>query len=189
MDIQMPGIDGLKMAEMLSDQALEIVFTTAFDQYAIRAIRFSVLDYLLKPVYPIELKEAVHKAITKREESFNGGKQAMQEMLLNIKLLSGRKPKIAIASREELEFVPVEEIIRCEADANYTDIVLVSGNKMLASKTLKEFELLLEDFHFVRIHQSHLVNLAHVRKLLKNDGGYLVMDNGDQLPISRTRKY
>jgi two-component system LytT family response regulator len=186
LDIQMPVLNGLELAEQIQYETSEIIFTTAFDQYAISAIRFSALDYLLKPVDPVELKQAIQRAHSRRQHT--GENAALQEMLLNIKLLKGPKPKIAIASREELEFVPIEEILRCEAEANYTHIFLLSGRKMLASKTLKEFEILLEEFHFIRIHQSHLINKAFVRKLLKNDGGYVVMENGDQLPISRTRK-
>jgi two-component system LytT family response regulator len=186
LDIQMPEKNGFDVIESIKGPLPEIIFVTAYDQFAIKAIRFSAVDYLVKPVDVGELKAALAKAA----EKLKGSKEPvdMQSLLYNIKMLQNHKPKLAVPAHDGVEYVPIEEIIHCKADDNYTDILLIDQRKITASKTLKDFEALLSDHSFLRIHQSHLINLGHVRKYIKSDGGSVQMENGDVLAISRAKK-
>ena len=185
LDIQMQGGSGFDLLEQLKRISFEVIFVTAFDQYAIRAIRFCAIDYLLKPVDILELQSAVSRAANKilqREPNLS---------LTN--LLENRNPekddlKIALPTAERILFVQVSEIIRCLGDNNYTTVYLKSGESVLVSKTLKEYEELLGDKGFLRVHQSHLINHNYIRSYEKQDGGFLKMTDGVSVPISRQRK-
>lgn len=185
LDIQMQGGSGFDLLEQLRPVSFEVIFVTAFDQYAIRAIRFCAIDYLLKPVDILELQSAVSRAVNKilqREPNLS---------LTN--LLENRNPekdglKIALPTAERILFVQISEIIRCLGDNNYTTVYLKNSDSVLVSKTLKEYEELLTDKGFLRVHQSHLINLRYVRSFEKQDGGYLKMTDGASVPISRQRK-
>lgn len=186
LDIQMPHINGFEVLEQLGDKAPVIIFITAYDQYAIRAIRFSALDYLLKPIDSKDLTNAIAKAKERLQEGNDQEKIVkLLESIASKNLLPG---KIAIPTSEGLKFVLVNDIIHCESDNNYTNIYLSQKKKVLASRTLKEFDEMLQTHSFVRIHQSHLINLQHLDEYIKTDGGSVRMADGSELPIARNRK-
>jgi two-component system LytT family response regulator len=187
LDIQMPGKNGFEMLQSLSQHDFEIIFVTAFDQYGIQAVKFSAIDYLLKPVNADELKIAVEKAIVKSKQR----KQNLQlENLLG--LLQHRNVKtehrLALPTAKETRFINPEQIIRCESSNSYTSFYLVDGQKIMVSKPIFEYEEMLKEYGFIRCHQSHLVNKAKVKSWVKEDGGYLLLEDGSQIPVSRNKK-
>ena len=184
LDIQMPELNGLEFSKMV-DPHTRIVFTTAFGQYAIDGYRVNALDYLLKPIDPEELVHAVDKAvqvILRKQEN-----KRMQNLLQNVRALDKQK-KIALSVADKVEFVEIGSIIRCESESNYTTFYLKSGEKLIVSKTLKEFDELLTPYNFLRVHQSHLINLDEIRSFIKTDGGYIRMKDGSTVSISRQRR-
>jgi len=185
LDIQMPGKSGFEVLKEFPAPAFEVVFITAYDQYGIRAIKFSALDYLLKPINIPELKQAIAKA---RERLAAKDKDRKLENLLAY-MQRGQKesPKIALPTLSEIRYIKIDEIIRCEASDNYTTFY-TAGEQLLVCKTLKEFAELLQPHGFVRTHQSHLININFVKSLLKEDGGALVMKDQTKVPISRQNK-
>jgi two-component system LytT family response regulator len=183
LDIQMPGKSGFDLLRSISTIDFEVIFITAYDQYGIQAIKFSALDYLLKPVDINELKQAVEKARQKlalREQNRN-----VSNLIAYLKMPQQEPPKIALPTQQETHYVKVNEIIRCEASDNYTNFFLPGGEKILVSKTLKEFADLLKPHGFLRTHQSHLVNMSHVKSFLKEEGGQLLLQDKTKIPISR----
>ncbi|MCO6488538.1 MAG: response regulator transcription factor [Phaeodactylibacter sp.] len=187
LDIEMPRLNGFELLESLGEVPFDVIFTTAYDEFGIRAIKFSALDYLLKPIQVDELKAAVERH--SRKSRHNLSNSQLEVLFSNIKEEQrGRPGKIALATKESIEFVFPEEIVACSSDSNYTMIYLKDGRKKLISRTLKDFEELLTEFGFYRTHHSHLVNLNHVREFVRADGGYLVMSNKMTLPVSRSRR-
>ena len=186
LDIQMPLGSGFELFDKLPEIDFEVIFTTAHDQYAIKAIKFSALDYLLKPINPTELREAVEK-VRQRKEKGTSPKN-MDVFVENIKDLSSQFNRIVLPASEGLIVVTVKEIVRCEGEKNYTTFYLLDGKKIVISKTLKEYENLLADFNFFRIFQSHLINLGYIKKYLKGRGGEVEMADGTVLPVSREKK-
>jgi len=186
LDIQMPRGSGFDMLKTFSDISFEIIFITAYDQYGIQAIKFSALDYLLKPININELKTAVEKA---RNKIIAKQKNTSIENLLQY-IKSGDKhiPKIALPTLHEIMYVRVDDIMHCEASNNYTLFYLQNTERILVCKTLKEFAELLTPHHFIRTHQSHLVNLYFVKSLLKEDGGTLLLTDQTKVPISRQNR-
>lgn len=183
LDIQMPDETGFDLLRSIDKPAFEVIFVTAYDQYGIQAIKFSALDYLLKPVAITELKQAVDKATEKI-------KSKQQNKNITNLLAYLEKPKteylrIALPTMKETHYVKLEEIIRCEASDNYTLFFLQNGENILVSKTLKEYDDLLRPHNFHRVHQSHLVNMQFVKSLLKEDGGTLLLSDKTKIPISR----
>lgn len=187
LDIQMQDGSGFRLLQSFEKIDFEIIFTTAFDQYAIRAIKFSALDYLLKPIVPQELMEAVRKV-----EDIKMARQ--QDMKKNIGVLleniqnPAESRKIILSTAEKIHVVDVDDIIRCESDNYYTNFFFMDGSKLLISKTLKENEYLLRDHQFIRSHKSHLVNTKYIRGFVKSDGGYILMSDNSKVPVSRRRK-
>ena len=187
LDIAMPMLSGFDVLEELGHVPFDVIFTTAYDDHGIQAIKFSALDYLLKPIQNQELREAVAKFKAKGDHHVPSGQLAvLMENLRNEDM--GGFGKIALATKESIEFVEPEEIVLCTSDSNYTMVYLNSGRKKLISRTLKEFEEMLGPLHFFRAHHSHLVNLQHIREYIRTDGGYLVLSNKMQVPVSRSRK-
>lgn len=185
LDIKMPKKDGFKLLESLNEINFEVIIVTAYNQYAIQAIKFCAIDYLLKPIDIIELNNAVDLVSRRMDQKKeNEGLKQLINHLNNKK----RSTKIGLASQEKVDFVETNQIIRCEADNNYTHIFIDNQKKMTISKTLKEFEELLSDYGFIRLHQSHLVNSAYIQSYYKNDGGYIKLNDGTTIPISRTKK-
>ena len=183
LDIEMPHMNGFQLLEQLPAIDFELVFTTSYDQYAIKAIRFSALDYLLKPVDREELRQAVQKVAKRQQPPL----PQQLEILLQ-KLHQPATSKIAIPTMEGLQMIPVASIITCKSDSNYTTLYLKGKQKITASRTLKEVEEMLEGLSFLRVHQSHLVNLDEVGKYVRGEGGYLVMSDGSAVDVARSRK-
>lgn len=186
LDIQMPGTTGFQLLEQLGQVPFAVIFTTSYDQYAIKAIHLSALDYLLKPIDPDELMAAVQKV--QRQKKLPSTEQF--ELLfdrLHHKISGFRN--IAIPTLEGFELIPVDEIIYCEADDNYTYLLLKDKRKVTASRTLKSIEDQLRDFpYFVRVHHSYIVNINEVTKYVKGEGGYLIMSDRSVVNVSRSRK-
>ncbi len=185
MDIELHSGTGFDILSQLPQLNFEVIFTTAFDQYAIKAVKFSSLDYLLKPIDLDELQIAVEKAKEiKNKEQY---KQQLELLLNNIKQKSGSS-KICLATSDGFEFINTLDILYCEANGSYTNFILKEGKKLLVSKHLKEYENLLADQNFMRVHNSFLINLKEVKKFVKADGGYIIMCNDDTVSISRGKK-
>jgi two-component system LytT family response regulator len=186
LDIEMPFGNGFDLLDRTRDLNFDVVFTTAFDHYAVKAIKFSAFDYLLKPIDVDELKIAVDRLIQNKKDqnSFNG---KIENLLSEIKI-NGKPKRIAIPSLEGISIVNIDEIIRCEADTNYTRIYLINGEAILVSKTLKEYEDMLTEYHFIRVHHHNLINLNHVQKYIKGEGGYAIMSDGSSVEVSRRKK-
>ncbi|RAW00328.1 LytR/AlgR family response regulator transcription factor [Pseudochryseolinea flava] len=181
LDIEMPNMSGFDLLAATPDLDCKVIFTTAYNQYAIRAIRYNALDYLLKPINPVELKDAIS-----RFQQQKNRKEVYSKQLENF--FSNTKEKnLAITTYDGVVFLEVDKIIRCEADLNYTKFVLTDNKTFLSSKTLKDYEdLLTTGNNFLRVHRSHLVNLDFVLKF-RNDGGLILKDNST-IPVSRRRK-
>ncbi len=185
LDVRMPGGDIFSMLEKLDEIRFGIIFVTAYDEYAFRAFQFNALDYLLKPVDIYKLIESVNRAVNSinlREEN-----DRLRNLVDNQKRLDQDK-RIALPQDDKIDFIPVREIIRCQAESNYTRFYLLNKREILISRTLKDFEAALESCGFIRTHQSHLVNINHIQTLIKRDGGYLKMSDGSPVPVSRSRK-
>ena len=188
LDIEMPMLTGFDVLEELGrDISFDIIFITAYDNFGIQAVKFSALDYLLKPVQNKELKEAIDKHLKKAQQKIPS--EQIDLLLNNVQAeRKGKRGRIALASKESIEFVDPNDIIVCEANSNYTNIYLVEGRKRVISKTLKDFEEMLMQFDFFRPHNSHLINLSRVKEFIRGDGGYLVMENKMRIPVSKNRK-
>ncbi|MCD4745959.1 MAG: LytTR family DNA-binding domain-containing protein [Bacteroidales bacterium] len=186
LDIQMPDGSGFKLLEKIETVDFEIIFTTAFDQYAIKAIKYSALDYLLKPIVPDDLINSIKKV---EEKKISGQiNENIKVLLENIKKPKEEPHKIILSTAEKIHIVKVNDIIRCESDNYYTRFYFKDGTKLLISKTLKENEELLSDHSFIRPHKSHLINIRYIKSFVKNDGGYIVMTDGSNIPVSRRKK-
>ena len=185
LDIEMPFMNGFEMLEKLGTINFELIFTTSYDQYAIKAIRFSALDYLLKPVDREELQKAVQKAAQRNNHPLP---QQLDMLLQKLKHPAIPINKIAIPTMEGFQLLAAESIISCESDSNYTCLFLKDKRKIIASRNLKEMEEILEDYPFIRVHHSHVVNINEVEKYIKGEGGYLLMSDGSSINISRSRK-
>jgi len=185
LDIQMPGGSGFDLLERIDNIDFDVIFITAFDQYAIKAIRLCATDYLLKPINILDLKAAIGKVTQKLDQKHSN--ESLQNIVQNT-LQKDENKKIALPSSERVLFVRISEIVRCLGENNYTTVFLQKGEKVLVSKTLKEYEELLTEFGFLRVHQSHLINSKFIRSYEKQDGGYLKMLDGTTISISRQRK-
>lgn len=185
LDVEMPKMNGFEMLQQLSHMPFEVIFTTGYDAYAIKAIRFSALDFLLKPIDKDELRKAVAKVHQKRDHSLTQQLDVLLEKLTN---KQGLLQKIALPTQEGFELVPLENILHCESDSNYTHVLLKNGKKFLVSRTLKEIEELLEGHPFLRIHHSHLVNLNEIVRYIRGEGGYVIMSDNTSITVSRSRK-
>ena len=184
LDIEMPGGDGFSLLESFEEINFEVIFVTAYNQYGVKAVKFCALDYLLKPVDILELSQAIEKV--QKRLKVKSDKLRMQTLLANRGNESN--PKIALPLSDKIIFIEITSIIRCQGEGNYTHIHLKGEEKLLASKTLKEFEELLSDYNFLRVHQSHLINLNEVKAYMKTDGGYIKMNDSSSVSISRQRK-
>lgn len=186
LDVEMPRMNGFTMLQQLKNKNFEVIFITAYDHYAIKAIKFSALDYLVKPVEVEDLKTAVEKATQKRKQPF--GNNRVELLLQNLLDEKKEHQRIAISSMEGLQFVVTDDIIYMEANSNYTIFFLTGNRKVTATKTLKDFEELLPASIFIRIHHSYLINKNGVEKYIKGDGGQVLMKNGVTLDVARRKK-
>jgi len=186
LDIEMPNGNAFDLLERFKEINFNIIFVTAYDHYAIKAIKFSAIDYILKPVDPEELVKAVT-----RFESQHDNKNLLDKKFKT--LLSNVKPenklkKVGIPDGDGLIFINLSDIIRCDSDGNYTYFILTTGKKIIASRTLGEYEQMFADDNFFRVHRSHLINLEHVKKYIKGEGGYVIMSDNSQVEVSRRNK-
>ncbi len=184
LDVEMPWMNGFEMLEVLGDINFAIIFTTAHDEFAARAFRISAVDYLLKPIGADDLKEAVKKAEQKLQQT---GNLHIENLLQNIKRPSGQQ-KIALPYKEGYEFVEVSHINYCQAEGAYTKVFLDNRKYILVSKTLGDIEELLDEDLFQRIHHSTVVNLGFITHFVRSDGGYVKLQTGEQLPVSKSKK-
>ena len=184
LDIQMPDGTGFDLLKSVQNINFEVVFITAHEEFAIKAIKFSALDYLLKPIDPTELREATEKAMKAIEDK----RYEQQFEALQNNIQPTQKKRLVLKTQESVHVVELEEIIRCEADRNYTSFFLTGGKKILVSKTLKDYEILLSSFNFLRVQQSHLINLNFVDRYDKGNGGSVVMKDGSQVPLSPAKR-
>jgi two-component system, LytTR family, response regulator len=186
LDIEMPAMNGFEMLEQFTEVPFAIIFTTSYDQYAIKAIRFSALDYLLKPIDPNELIRAVKKV---QEQRHLPMAEQFQMLLKQVQGKEHHFNKIAVPTFEGFELIPADQVLYCEANDNYAHLFLKNKTKIIACRTLKEMEEQLQDFpFFVRVHHSYMVNLNEVTKYVRGEGGYLVMSDGSTVNVSRSRK-
>lgn len=185
LDIEMPGGSGFDLLKSLNDQNFEVIFVTAFDQYGIQAVKFCAIDYILKPIDIFELSKAVEKAqaqILRKKEN-----RRLVELVANIDRPEDEK-RIALPLADKIEFIVVNQIVRLEADGNYTRISMDCKKEYLVCKTLKEYQEILEHHNFLRTHQSHLINCRKIAAYIKTDGGYIAMTDGSGVPISRQKR-
>jgi two-component system LytT family response regulator len=186
LDIEMQTGTGFDLLQQFPRPEFEVIFTTAYDHYAIRAIKFSAVDYLLKPIDIEELQESVAKVIEKRKNST--GQQAIQMLLKNIRSPQTSEQSITLSTSDGLEFIPLQQIIRIEASGPYSHFYLKEKNKIIVSRNLKEYEMLLSDHGFFRVHNSHIINIREVKRMIKTDGGYAVMSDDSNVSISPKKK-
>ncbi|MFT4205188.1 MAG: LytTR family DNA-binding domain-containing protein [Chitinophagaceae bacterium] len=184
LDIQMPGKSGFDVLTDIGFSDVAVIFVTAYDQYGIQALRVSAVDYLLKPIDIEQLKTAVQRAEARiAQHRKNDNLDNLLSLLQNRHHLENHR--IAIASTGETRFVHVRDILHCESDNSYTYIYLENGEKLLSSQPMHHYESVLASYGFIRTHQSHLVNKAFVKSIVKRDGQYVQLSNGDTAPISR----
>jgi two-component system, LytTR family, response regulator len=181
LDIQMADGTGFDILKSIPNRKFEVIFFTAHEEYAIKAIKHSALDYLLKPVDKDELLVAIERALRNLSirENFESSRSEP---------LDSHKKRLVLKTLESVYVVELENIIRCEADRNYTTFFLNSGNKIVVSKTLKEYEVLLSAYNFLRVQQSHLINLEYVDRYDKAEGGHVVMKDNSQIPLSPSKR-
>jgi two-component system, LytTR family, response regulator len=185
LDISMPDGTGFDLLEKVHGLNFKVIFTTATDKYAVKAIKYSALDYLLKPIDAEELVIAVGKVDNRKDFS---NVDNLNFLLQNIKKKDEHYSKITLPTGNAFEIVTIQDIIRCEAEGHYTNFILVNNRKILVSTGLKYYEDLLPENLFIRVHHHHLINLNHVVRYLKTDGGYAVMSDNSQIEISRRKK-
>jgi len=186
LDVEMPLMNGFQLLEKFRDHSFEVIFITAYDHYAIRAIKFSALDYLVKPIEVEDLKTAIEMVKQKRKQSTTN--ERLETLLHNLMNEKNQANRIAIPSIEGLQFVEVNDIIYLEAESNYTVVYIKPSQKITVSKTLKDFEELLPPNIFIRIHHSWIINKNHVQKYLRGEGGQVIMSNGKTLDVARRKK-
>jgi two-component system LytT family response regulator len=187
LDIELEDGTGFNILEQLGTPSFKVIFTTGSDEYGIKAVKFSALDYLLKPIDPEELIAAVDKLRSSSKES-GDIKDNISVLIENLKSISNTSKRIALNSADRVHVVNVSDIVRCESQRNYT-LFYIKGNKqILVTRTLKEFEDMLEDSGFARVHHSHLINISYLKEFVKSDGGYAVMTDGSEVPVAVRKK-
>jgi two-component system LytT family response regulator len=186
LDVQMPGKSGFDMLKSLGNIHFDVIFTTAYEKYALNAFKFSAMDFLLKPIEREELVPAIEKFSKRRPYLEEAGK--MDVLLHNLTQSRDKSKRISIPTISGFAFVRVADIIRCESSINYTTVILRDKQKITVAKTLKEFEQLLAEHDFFRVHNSHLVNLDYIESYHKGKGGWLVMSDGSKIEVSVRRK-
>ena len=185
LDIEMPRMNGFRMLDELGELDFEIIFTTAYNHYAVDAIRISAFDYLMKPVAIKELQNALERLAKYRQTHTRDKLDVLRQSLSPNK---SQEEKIAIPTNEGLEFIPIKNILHIESSSNYSRIFLTDGKNILVTKLLKDFEDILEPYHFFRVHNSHLINLAYIKKYIRGEGGQVEMQNGDVIDVARRKK-
>jgi two-component system LytT family response regulator len=185
LDIQMKDGTGFDLLYRLPSIDFKVIFITAYDQYALQAFRFSAIDYLLKPVNPEQLIGAVLRAGKLIQEHFNQQMSVLEE---NLKSISNKNKKIILRTNESIHLLDVGNITCCDSDSSYTTVHTVEGEKIIVSRTLKEFEDMLTDCGFYRVHKSYLINLVHIKRFDRQEGGYIVLSNGLKIPVASRKR-
>jgi two-component system, LytTR family, response regulator len=185
LDIEMPRMSGFKMLEQIPEVDFEVIFITAYNHYAINAIRISAFDYLVKPVAIGELQQTVERLGNFSVKKIRERVETLKKNLANPK---SQEDQIAIPTNDGLEFVQIKQIVRIESSSNYSKLILQNNQQLLVTRQLKDFEELLLDYRFYRVHHSHLINLNYITKYVRGDGGQITMRNGDVIDVSRRKK-
>jgi two-component system LytT family response regulator len=187
LDIEMPHLNAFELLEQLEPIGFDVIFVTAYDEYAVKAFEFNAVDYLLKPVLQSKLIQAVQKVADKNSHHLRP--QQLQALINNMNLQSRQEMEnIALPTSEGFDFVPINDIRYLQSDNNYTWVHLVTQQKYLVTRTLKDVASMMSFPRFFRVHQSYCVNLNHVKKYVRGQGGYLVLKDGTQIPVSRANK-
>lgn len=184
LDIELPDGTGFDLLDIIDDWPGGLIFTTGLDDQALKAFRYAAVDYLVKPIAADLLKEAVNRAMKTQ-----GARKEQHELLRKVGQGNKQLPdRIALHSQDRIQLIAIKDIIRLEAESNYTSFFLNNGKRIMVGKTLKNYAKLLEEHQFLRVHQSHLVNPLHITEFIKTDGGYLLMNNGNKIPVSVRRR-
>ncbi|MBL7698902.1 MAG: response regulator transcription factor [Chitinophagaceae bacterium] len=186
LDVHLGDKTAFNLLEQLESKNFDIIFTTAYDQYAVRAFRFSALDYLLKPVDADDLKEALQKVAVKREKNETAAR--LDALMHNLKDIKGTNKRLCVPVMNGFTFLQMSDIVRCQSNINYTTFFLKSGQTLVVPRTLKEFEAMLSDYNFFRVHNSHLVNMACIKSYNKGKGGYITLMDNSVIDVSVRRK-
>ena len=186
LDVEINNETGFDLLKKVPAINFEVIFTTAYDKYAVQAFKFSALDYLLKPVEENELMQALNKLHEKIASKQTAKK--FESLFHNLNATNNTSKKICVPVVNGIEFITVNKILRCESDINYTTIFMLNKQKLTVAKTLKEFEELLSDYNFYRVHNSHLINLAYIKHYNKGHGGFVTMEDGSEIEVSVRRK-
>lgn len=182
LDVQMQDGTGFDLLEQIPEINFRVIFVTAYDKYAIQAFKYSAMDYLLKPIHPDRLVEAVNKL--DKDPGFLELHKKLEVLISN----KNSVEKIALPASDGVRLVRIKDMVRCVSDSNYTTIYLHSGEEVIVTKTLKEYEEILSPLNFYRVHKSHLININYVERYIQGEGGYVVMEDGSEVEVSRRRK-
>src|SRR6185437_12559519 len=185
LDIEMPRMNGFKMLEEINEKDFDIVFTTAYNLYAIDAVRISAFDYLVKPVAVKDLQNCVARLF---KDQLRQTPEKLDVLRQNLSDSRSQSDKITISTNEGIEFIEIKEIMRIESSSNYSKIFFKDGRSLLVTKLLKDFEEILLPYRFYRIHNSHLINLSYIKKYVRGDGGQVVMQNDEIIDVARRKK-
>ncbi len=186
MDVLLPPDTSFSIIQSLNDITFEIIFTTSFEEYAVKAFRLSAIDYLIKPIALSDLRQAVNKFLERKTISSTANH--IKNLVENLRSSNSDQVRIALPTLSGYTFVLVKDIVRCESDNTYTTFFTVDKNKLIVSKTLKDCEQLLQEYRFFRVHNSHLINLDFISEYLKGEGGSVKMTDGSHVEVSRRRK-
>lgn len=185
LDIEMPHLNGFALLDKLLPVDFDIIFTTAYDQYAIKAFQYSAINYLLKPISEKNIVKALSTWENRRKKTSQEQWELFQK---NLKSTTVNRLKLALPTGVGYHIVEIATIVRCQSDNNYTNVFFKNGNKILISRTLKEIDEILAEHGFLRVHQSHLINPRYVKGILKQDGGILIMSDKEEIPVSRQKR-
>ena len=185
LDIQMQRETGFDLLTKLGEINFEVIFTTAHSEFAIKAFKFSAIDYLLKPLDPEDLKRAIKKV---EKKMYGNATQRLEMLIKNMRTTPSEAYKLALPTSDGLMFIKLNEILYCEAFSNYTSFYLSDGKKYIVSKTLKEYEDILTEYNFFRIHNSYLINMREIKKYIRGEGGYVILNNDVSLDVSKRKK-
>ena len=185
LDIEMPRMNGFRMLDELGEYDFEIIFTTAYNHYAVDAIRISAFDYLTKPIAIKDLQNAVERLSKQRKPQT---KDKLDVLKSSLSVTKSQEEKIAIPTSEGLEFIPIKSILHIESSSNYSKIFFTEGKSILVTRLLKDFEDMLVAYNFYRVHNSHLINLNYIKKYIRGEGGQVIMQNGDVIDVARRKK-
>jgi two-component system, LytTR family, response regulator len=185
LDIQMEDGSGFELLRQVESINFKIIFVTAYDKYAVQAFKFAAVDFLLKPINPEELSDAVKRAELLVQEHFNTQLQALEE---NLRSDIRQRKKIVLKTLENIYLVEMQEITHCKSDGCYTVVHMRNGDRFIISRILREFDLMLSDFGFYRVHKSYLINLMQIKRFEKQEGGYIVLNNDQKIPVASRKR-